>query len=147
MRELTTLRELPKHPNVIEVLDVVRFSFSFAMVFPLPETAATLQQWCAARALESEEIATLFRQFVHGLSHVHANAILHADLRPSNILLTTKGLDKNWKTMCDALPDGALTEPDDTPYFSRRARWLHQLAAGVLLQLADFGCSVCLAPG
>ena len=105
--------------------------------------------WCAARALEPEEIASLFRQFVRGLSHVHANAILHADLKPSNILVTTQGLDENWKTMCDALPDGALTEPDDSdeaPYFSRRARWLHQLAAGVLLQLADFGCSVCVAP-
>ena len=142
--ELTTLRELPPHPNVIELLDVVRVSSSLALVFLRP--AATLNQWCAARAPEPEEIASLFRQFVRGLSHVHANAIFHADLKPSNILVTTQGLDENWKTMCDALPDGALTEPDDAPYFSRRARWLHQLAAGVLLQLAGFGCCVCVAP-
>ena len=142
--ELTTLRELPPHPNVIELLDVVRVSSSLALVFPL--ASATLEQWCADRALEPEEIASLFRQLGCGLFHVHANSILHADLKPSNILVTTQGLDENWKTMCDALPDGALTEPDDAPYFSRRARWLHQLAAGVLLQLADFGCSVCLAP-
>ena len=62
--------------NRIELLDVVRVSFSLALVFPL--AAATLQQWCAARALELEEIASLFRQFVRGLSHVHANAIFHA---------------------------------------------------------------------
>ena len=121
--ELTTLRELPPHPNVIELLDVVRVWHSLALVFPL--ATATLQQWCADRALEPEEIASLFRQLARGLSHVHDNAIFHADLKPSNILVTTQGLDENWKTMCDPLPDGALVEPDDAPYFSRRARRLH----------------------
>ena len=33
--ELTTLRELPPHPNVIELLDVVRVSSSLALVFLL----------------------------------------------------------------------------------------------------------------
>ena len=112
LTELTTLRELPQHPNVIELLDVVRLPGSYSVALAFPRAAATLKQWCAARVPEREEIASAFRQIARGLAHIHANWFFHTDLKPRNILVTTQGLDEDWKTMSGA---GAWIEPDDAP--------------------------------
>lgn len=36
------------------------------------------------------------RQFAEGISYIHAQGLVHADLKPENLLLTTK-LDENGK--------------------------------------------------
>jgi len=43
------------------------------------------------RPFASGLVASIFRQIVHGLHHIHASGYFHRDMKPENILVTTTG--------------------------------------------------------
>ena len=52
---------------------------------------ATLTRWCDAQRLGITERVRLFRQVLLAVQHAHANLVIHRDLKPGNILVTSQG--------------------------------------------------------
>jgi eukaryotic-like serine/threonine-protein kinase len=50
-----------------------------------------IDEWCDARTLAVEERIGLFREVLAAVVHAHERLILHQDLKPSNILVTSQG--------------------------------------------------------
>lgn len=85
------------HPNVVRVLNFFRANETVYMVMAY-ESGRTLQEHILHRRdkgvkpLMSERfIRNTFAQVINGLREVHANKLLHLDLKPANIYLRIDG--------------------------------------------------------
>ncbi len=85
------------HPNVVSVVNFFRANETVYMVM-LYESGRSLQDHIlrrrdkGERPLVSEKfIRKMFSQVLHGLREVHANKLLHLDLKPANIYLRLDG--------------------------------------------------------
>ncbi|MBS1187742.1 MAG: serine/threonine protein kinase [Burkholderiaceae bacterium] len=85
------------HPNVVRVVNFFRANETVYMVMAY-ESGRTLQDHILHRRdkgvkpLMSEQfIRNIFAQIISGLREVHANKLLHLDLKPANIYLRVTG--------------------------------------------------------
>lgn len=83
------------HPNVVRVLNFFRANDTVYMVMAY-ESGHSLQEYAARLAARGSRAGEAFirRIFVDvcaGLREVHANKLLHLDLKPANIYLRTDG--------------------------------------------------------
>jgi serine/threonine protein kinase len=83
------------HPNVVKVLNFFRANETVYMVMAY-ESGHTLQdhisrQRAKGRNIGEAFIRQVFIQVLKGLREVHANQLLHLDLKPANIYLRTDG--------------------------------------------------------
>lgn len=75
-----------RHPNIVEVFDVMDVGGLPALVMELIE-GPDLEQWIKIHEPALNEVLTVFRGIVTGVSHAHSNGVVHRDLKPPNILL------------------------------------------------------------
>ena len=90
LREISFLRHLRGHPNVICVQDViVRQHNSQVDVYLVTELMeADLEQIIkSSQYLSNEHIQYLSFQMLAGLQHLHDQTIIHRDLKPSNLVV------------------------------------------------------------
>jgi serine/threonine protein kinase len=83
------------HPNVVRVLNFFRANDTVYMVMAY-ESGHTLQEHIARQRAKGGRIGEsfirpIFTQILKGLREVHANQLLHLDLKPANIYLRTDG--------------------------------------------------------
>ena len=76
------------HPNVVRVVNFFRANETVYMVMAY-EDGRTLQEYIQKHKGEIREsfIRGIFTRLLNGLREVHANKLLHLDLKPSNIYL------------------------------------------------------------
>lgn len=86
------------HPNVVSVLNFFRANETVYMVMAY-ESGHSLQEHILIRRDKSFKpimpekfIRNVFRQVINGLREVHANKLLHLDLKPANIYLRVSGV-------------------------------------------------------
>ncbi|KAI9828053.1 MAG: hypothetical protein M1832_003580 [Thelocarpon impressellum] len=92
LREIQTLME-SRHPNVVNLREVVigdTMDDVFLVMDFLEHDLKTLQEDMQEPFLASE-IKTLLLQLVSATEHLHANWILHRDLKTSNLLMNNRG--------------------------------------------------------
>jgi male germ cell-associated kinase len=96
MRELQSLRGLVIHPNVVELLEVIRDNDgSIFFVFEYMETGS-VHDILVKRSKEKlgpmsdYDIRCIIQQVTQGVAHLHRAGFLHRDLKPENILLNGK---------------------------------------------------------
>ncbi len=83
------------HPNVVSVLNFFRAHETVYMVMAY-ESGHSLQEHIQRQRGKGVKVGelfirTIFTQVVKGLREVHANKLLHLDLKPANIYLRTDG--------------------------------------------------------
>lgn len=96
MCELESLRGLVPHPNIVELLFVIRDNDgTINFVFEYMETGSVhdiLVERSKGKLgpLPDTEIRCILQQVIKGVAHLHTAGFLHRDLKPENILLHGK---------------------------------------------------------
>jgi serine/threonine-protein kinase len=93
-REAKILREL-SHPNVVLLLDAGRSAAGRPFLVLESIDGPSLEELLAKRrTLSVEEALAVALGIVAALEHVHDGLVVHRDVKPSNVLLTRRGVVK-----------------------------------------------------
>jgi beta-lactam-binding protein with PASTA domain/tRNA A-37 threonylcarbamoyl transferase component Bud32 len=79
------------HPNIVSIYDVGEDQGLYFIVMELVEGETLRDKLTRQGKLEVEETLNIAGQICLGLSHAHTNQIIHRDIKPQNILITTLG--------------------------------------------------------
>lgn len=91
LREISILKEL-NHENIEKLIDTFYgIDYVYLALEYLDCQLGELIAWCK---LEEADIKNIFHQIMCGLAEIHNNGILHRDLAPSNILISSDGVVK-----------------------------------------------------
>ncbi|XP_054719647.1 cyclin-dependent kinase 7-like [Uloborus diversus] len=93
IREIKFLRDL-KHPNVIGLLDVFGSKSNVSLVFDFMDTDLEIIIKDSQIVLTPSHIKAYIIMTLQGLEYLHANWILHRDLKPNNLLINSEGILK-----------------------------------------------------
>ncbi|XP_055907274.1 calcium/calmodulin-dependent protein kinase kinase 1 isoform X3 [Eupeodes corollae] len=90
-REIAVLKKLD-HPNVVKLVEVLDdpLEDSLYLVFELVKQGEVLEI-PTDKPLTEERAWSVFRDAVQGLEYLHYQRIIHADIKPGNLLLTECG--------------------------------------------------------
>ncbi|XP_078485821.1 uncharacterized protein LOC100175205 [Ciona intestinalis] len=99
VREIALLRQLEscEHPNVVRLLDICAGHHSkretqLMLVFEyVDQDLDVFLKKCPDSGLEPEKITDIMRQMLGGLDFLHSMRVVHRDMKPQNILITTTG--------------------------------------------------------
>ena len=90
---LKEIMENVSHPNLMHIEKVFQVGSKFYMVFPLC-TGGELYEHIVRRGHFAEiDAACLMRDVISGLHELHEHDILHLDIKPENILFSSKEPD------------------------------------------------------
>ena len=81
------------HPNIATLFDVGEQEGRWYLVYEFV-SGETLRQQMAGRAMHARNALEIAIQLADALAEVHARNVVHADLRPENIVITPKGSSK-----------------------------------------------------
>jgi serine/threonine protein kinase len=99
-----------KHPNLIEASDAGEHDGVHFLVMEYLEGADLRELILHHGALPAVDACELIRQAALGLHHAHEHGLVHRDVKPSNLLLTTSGqvkvLDLGLVRLLDAQRNG-----------------------------------------
>ena len=95
LNELHAFITIPPHENIILLYDVFRKPLTHELFLVFECMEGNLYQLIKSRkgrAMASGLIASITKQAVSGMTHIHAHGFLHRDMKPENLLITTTGL-------------------------------------------------------
>jgi serine/threonine-protein kinase len=81
------------HPNIATLFDVGEHDGQWYLAYEFV-SGDTLRQQLSGRALHPRNALEIAIQLADALSEAHARNVLHADLRPDNIVISSKGSAK-----------------------------------------------------
>ena len=93
LREIMLLHEL-KHENLIDMIEVFVHNGSISLVFEFCATDLEHIIKDKSEQLDAARIKGYMLGTLRGVAFCHANWVLHRDLKPGNLLLTTNGVVK-----------------------------------------------------
>eukprot|EP01121_Diplochlamys_sp_Union-15-3_P016095 TRINITY_DN5416_c0_g2_i1.p1 TRINITY_DN5416_c0_g2~~TRINITY_DN5416_c0_g2_i1.p1 ORF type:complete len:317 (-),score=64.34 TRINITY_DN5416_c0_g2_i1:56-961(-) len=89
IREISILREL-KHPNVVDLLDVINLSSKLFLVFEFLDQ--DLKKYIdMVQVVDPLLVKSYMYQLLDGMLFCHTHRILHRDLKPQNLLIDKNG--------------------------------------------------------
>jgi len=92
LREAQFLATL-NHAYIAKVLDVGESELGAFIIMEYIE-GDTLLSYCQQQQLSNKERLVLFNKICDAVSYAHQNRVIHADLKPNNILITKSGEPK-----------------------------------------------------
>eukprot|EP00727_Mastigamoeba_balamuthi_P005873 m51a1_g1905 putative sec1-like family protein (888) ;mRNA; r:787917-791825 len=91
LRELSALRELCPHPNVVRLLAAFPRSPGLALVLEYAPSDLKQVMRAMRRLFSEREVKCVMAQVLRGLAHCHSRGIIHRDVKPANCLVTAEG--------------------------------------------------------
>jgi len=100
------------HPNVVALYDVVEGDGRPYLIMEYVD-GCNLEQWLAERgSLPLEQALRIFQQVAGAIVEAHAQGLLHCDLKPANVLISTSGEVKLTDfTLARRLTNGSFDGP------------------------------------
>lgn len=78
---------IPAHPNVVQLVHAYREGVKLCMVMNECEHGTLSDQRLDFWKMPEREVASVFKEMLHGVAHVHSCRIVHRDVKPANFLL------------------------------------------------------------
>ncbi|VDP00029.1 unnamed protein product [Soboliphyme baturini] len=96
LREINMLLKARKHPNIVNVREIVVGSNMDKIYLVMDYVEHDLKSLMESmkQPFLVGEVKTLMKQLLNGVHHLHDNWILHRDLKTSNLLLSHRGILK-----------------------------------------------------
>lgn len=91
IREISLLKELAGHENVVSLLDVVNEKEMLYLVFEFLDYDLKKYIDNAGGQLEPELVQSYCYQLLNGLRYSHGHRVIHRDLKPGNLLIDRAG--------------------------------------------------------
>jgi serine/threonine protein kinase len=121
LREARAMARL-SHRNVVAVHDVGTVGDRVFVAMEYVE-GATLRDWLALKPRSLTEILQVFRHAARGLAAAHAQALVHRDFKPENVMVATSGrvcvtdfgLARNVQGSREVTDPRAVTDPGGHP--------------------------------
>lgn len=85
-REHAILTELPPHPHIVHLFDVVENSKRLCLVMQYAEGGDLFDYVLKSGKLPQHEAWRIFRQLLDAVNHIHKHGFMHRDIKPENIL-------------------------------------------------------------
>jgi len=76
-----------QHPHLLQLLDVFESQGTLQLVTELAAGGDLFDRLCSVESFSEEQAAELTSQIVSAVEYLHANKIVHCDLKPQNILV------------------------------------------------------------
>ncbi len=89
LRSAAILKRLVHHPNVVQLLEIVKDKGKFILIQEYVE-GPTLQQ-LLDHGISPLEKETYFLQLLSVISYAHKHKIIHRDIKPENIIISKSG--------------------------------------------------------
>ena len=94
IREICLLKELT-HPNIVKLLDVIHAPKKITLVFEfIDRDLKKVIDSTMGSGLDIPTVKSYMFQLLSGMAYIHKYKILHRDLKPQNLLITTDGVLK-----------------------------------------------------
>jgi len=95
IREISLLKELD-HLNIVKLLDIIHTDNKLFLVFEFlnQDLKKYMELYQNKNGLPINLVKSYLFQMLQGIAYCHTHRILHRDLKPQNLLLSTEGLIK-----------------------------------------------------
>ncbi|KAM7535043.1 hypothetical protein Aperf_G00000100933 [Anoplocephala perfoliata] len=87
MREVSILRKVAGHPNIITLYDVFEEDAYVFLVFEICKGGELFDYLTKMVTLSEKRTRIIMRQMLDALNFIHSKGIVHRDLKPENILM------------------------------------------------------------
>jgi len=91
MQEVSILKRLNGHPNIIQLYEVIETTAHLVLVMEFAAGGDLLRYVRQRRKLTEECAQGLFKQLLSGIGHIHAMGVVHRDIKLENLLLDAFG--------------------------------------------------------
>ncbi|KAH0793934.1 CAMK family protein kinase [Histomonas meleagridis] len=148
-RQIDVLSKVP-HRYILSIIEVIDMPNSYIIIMPYAQNG-TLQSQIINKTISYESILICFHQVAEALRVLHANNIVHRDVKPDNILSFTEEyfvisdlsdsyeLQSADQMLCDTKGSPAFLSPEEcsgNPFYPKQTDvWSY----GVSLYFAIFG--------
>lgn len=123
--ELTVLRDIPPHPHIVPVPELVTCGHTGRPILVFPLFPSDLFSVVEARGpLPEHTVVRILTQLLHALAHVHKAGYSHCDVKLDNVFVRA----------CD--PDGSVDVVLADFGLARRGAWISDDYSGTLEYLA-----------